>query len=555
MLPPTLKTLAKRVGEQAEHAVACMTRRGGEVVQWTSRLQREDSIGLVNGANFSTVRVPFMSKPTEHSPLALPPREAGESAVRWLCTGIRAAILDGRLPPGASIPATRTLAAEHRLARGTVVSAYDQLHSEGYITGTVGSGTYVNAVLPEDLLHASRVPAPTTTIPTPAARVLTGFAHRVQLFRGYEARALRAFRANQPALDLFPTTLWAQVAARRLRRATPESLLGCGPLGYRPLQEAVAEYLRTSRGVRCNAEQVAIVSGVQEALDLAGRMVLTPGDTVCLEDPGYPGAARVFEALGATIAAVPVDNEGITLTDASWKSARLAYVTPAHQFPLGMSMSLPRRLELLEWARATGGLIFEDDYDAEYRYAGHPVPALQGLDRHDVVLYAGTFSKVLFPSLRLGYLIVPPDLRARFAAAKSVVSRHASLQEQAILCDFITGGHFGRHVRRMREVYAERLAVLLEASRDRLSELMEVSDIEAGLQTVGWLRGGISGEAAASAAATRGVEITALSRFTHGPVRREGVQLGFAAVDPIELRRGVMELGNALEGLRTQSSP
>ncbi len=496
-----------------------------------------------------------MTKLSAGSSLVLPPREAGVSSRRWLCAAIQSAILDGQLPPGASVPATRTLAAQYRISRGTVVSAYHQLRSEGYVTGTVGSGTYVNSVLPDGLLHVSRNATTSTPIAPPAARALTAFAHRVQLFRGYEARPLRAFRANQPALDLFPTTLWAQVAARRLRRATPESLLGCGPLGYRPLQEAVADYLRDSRGVRCDAEQVAIVSGVQEALDLAGRMVLTPGDTVCLEDPGYPGAARVFEALGATIAAVPVDDEGITLTDASWRTARLAYVTPAHQFPLGTSMSLPRRLELLEWARASGGLIFEDDYDAEYRYADRPVPALQGLDRHGVVLYAGTFSKVLFPSLRLGYLIVPPDLRARFAAAKSVVSRHASLQEQAILCDFIAGGHFGRHLRRMREVYAERLAVLLEASRERLGGLIDVPDIEAGLQTVGWLRGGITGEAATSAALARGVEITALSRFTRGLVRREGVQLGFAAVDPIELRRGVMELGRALEGLRPPTSP
>lgn len=499
--------------------------------------------------------VPFMTKYAPVTSLVLPRRAAGVAAGHWLCVAIRAAILDGQLLPGAPVPATRALAAQYRLSRGTVIGAYDQLRSEGYLAGKVGSGTYVNSVLPDDFLHVSRAATIPATTAIPVERVLTEFAHRVQLFRGYEARALRAFRANQPALDLFPTALWAQVAARRLRRATPESLLGCGPLGYRPLQEAVADYLHNSRGVRCNAEQVAIVSGVQEALDLVGRMVLAPGDTVCLEDPGYPGAARVFEAVGATIAPVPVDDEGITLTDPWWRTARLAYVTPAHQFPLGTTMSLPRRLELLEWARGSGGLIFEDDYDAEYRYASHPVPALQSLDRHGVVLYAGTFSKVLFPSLRLGYLVVPPDLRARFAAAKSVVSRHASLHEQAILCDFMTGGHFGRHVRRMRDVYAERLAVLLEASRERLGGLMDVSGIEAGLQTVGWLRGGVTGEAAASAAAARGVEITALSGFSRGLAHREGVQLGFAAVDAIELRRGVMELGRALEEVRSTLAP
>jgi GntR family transcriptional regulator/MocR family aminotransferase len=229
---------------------------------------------------------------------------------------------------------------------------------------------------------------------------------------------------------------------------------------------------------------------------------------------------------------------------------RLAYVTPAHQFPLGIGMSLPRRLSLLEWARSAGALVFEDDYDAEYRYAGRPAPALQGLDRHGVVCFSGTFSKVLFPSLRLGYLVVPPDLVDRLAAAKSVVSRHVSVLDQAVLRDFIADGHFGRHVRRMREVYASRLGVLLSETRARLGGLLEVSEVEAGLQTVGWLRGGVTGTEAERAAADRGVEVASLSRYARLPLRREGLQLGFAAVDEQELRRGVRELGAALEGLR-----
>ncbi len=495
-----------------------------------------------------------MPKRTTALPLVLSPPPAGARITRWLFDALRAEILEGRLRPGARLPATRDLAAQHGVSRGTVVSVYEQLRSEGYVVGRVGSGTRVNAVLPEELLHAPSPggrPPPAGAQPAagaPAARALSRFARQVTLFRGYEPRSLRAFRANQPALDLFPITVWAQVAAHRLRRATPALLLGTEPLGYDPLRQAVADYLAASRGVRCELQQVAIVSGVQEALDLVARLALSPGDRVCIEEPGYSGAARVFEAHGATLAPVPVDAEGITLASRWWHGARLAYVTPAHQFPLGVAMSLPRRLALLEWARAEGALIFEDDYDAEFRYAGRPVPALQGLDRHGVVCFAGTFSKVLFPSLRLGYLVVPPDLVERLAAAKSVVSRHAPLLDQAILCDFIAGGHFGRHLRRMREVYAERLGVLLEEGRARLQGLVEISAIEAGLQTVGWLATGIAGVEAERAAARRGVEAYSLTRYARAPLWREGLQLGFAAVDAEEIRRGVRELAIALAG-------
>jgi GntR family transcriptional regulator/MocR family aminotransferase len=258
---------------------------------------------------------------------------------------------------------------------------------------------------------------------------------------------------------------------------------------------------------------------------------------------GYPGAARIFEVAGARIRNVGLDREGMKRPRGK---ARLAYVTPGHQFPLGMTMSLPRRLALLDWAQASGALIFEDDYDGEYRYAGRPMPALQGLDHDDLVLFAGSFSKVLFPSLRLGYLVVPPDLAPHFAAAKSVLVRHPPVLDQAVLCDFIAEGHFGRHLRRMREVYAERLSILQEGAQRELDGLLEISSVEAGLQTAGWLCKGLSAEAAAKAAAERSVEVTPLGSY--GPVAREGLVLGFAAVDGREIRRGVAELAADLAG-------
>ena len=323
--------------------------------------------------------------------------------------------------------------------------------------------------------------------------------------------------------------------------------MGCETLGYLPLREAVADYLNTSRGVNCTLKQVAIVSGAQEAFDLVARLFLDPGDRVCMENPGYVGAATVFQSLGANISHVPLDEEGLKLRESNLRGARLVYVTPGHQFPLGITMSLARRLQLLEFARKSGALILEDDYDSEFRYAGRPVPALQGLDRHGVVLLTGSFSKVLFPSLRLGYLVVPTDLVDRVSATLSITRRHAPLMEQAVLSDFITAGHFGRHLRRMRQIYAERLSVLLDAAQQNLAGLLEISEIEAGLQTVGWLQRGINAESAAATAAERNVEVTPLSIYSQGNVASTGLQLGFAAIDPKEIRRGVQDLAIALE--------
>jgi GntR family transcriptional regulator/MocR family aminotransferase len=316
------------------------------------------------------------------------------------------------------------------------------------------------------------------------------------------------------------------------------------------LREAVAEYLSTARGVKCTAQQVLIVSGAQEALDRSARVLLNPGEPVWMEEPGYPGAAVVFRALGAHICRVPVDSEGLNLERAigRWPRPRLVYVTPAHQFPLGVTMTLRRRLQLLEWARRSGTLIFEDDYDSEYRYSGRPVPALQGLDRAGVVIFAGSFTAVLFPALRLGYLVVPTGMVDVFAAAESVSTHHPPLLEQAILCDFIAEGHFARHIRRMRELYAERLGVLLDGARERLAASLEISNVEAGLQTVGWLNKGLNSERVAAAADREGIEVIPLSRYAYGRAKRDGLILGFAAVEPRELRRGIEKLAKVLNG-------
>ena len=467
-------------------------------------------------------------------------------AYRWLCDALRTAILHGRLRPGARLPSTRDLAAQHGLSRGTVITAYAQLGSEGYVDGTVGSGTYVNAVLPDALLQVTARAGRRDTSPPAPVRHISDYGKRVVAFRPLELRPSRAFRPNLPALDHFPTALWAQLASRRLRRTSAKMLMSGDSRGYPPLRAALADYLARSRGVICSPDQVFLVSGVQDGLDLVARLVLDPGDKVCVEDPGYRGAARVFAAVGARIAHVPVDDEGMTLPPARLRGARLVYLTPAHQYPMAVAMSLPRRLALLDWARTTGALVIEDDYDSEFRYSGQPLPSLQGLDRSGHVVFAGSFSKVLFPALRLGYLVVPPDLVDRFTAVRSMTTRYLPLLDQSVVCDFITEGHFGRHLRRMRQLYADRLATLLDCARRELAGALELSPVEAGLHTIGWLAAGLTGEAVAAAAAAHSVEVIPLREFHAGAMPRDGLQLGFGAVNEREIRRGVHDLARAI---------
>lgn len=488
----------------------------------------------------------FMAKQSGAFELTLPVQPPGTATYEWMYETVRTEILSGRLRPGTRLPSTRELAQHYRLSRGTIVNAFDLLKSEGYLQSSVGSGTFVSEVLPDDLLTVQRKHG--EAVGTPAReRRFSDYGKRVVYDPNFEPQPMRAFRANLPAVDLFPMHLWSTIAARRMRGAAANLLIGCDPIGYRPLREAVADYLNAWRGVKCTPDNVLILSGVQEAIDLTARVVLNPGDRVCIEDPGYQAAATVFEACGARVVPVPVDDEGLQVREDLLHGARLIYVTPAHQAPLGMTMSLRRRLALLDWAERNDALILEDDYDSEYRYSSRPVPALQGIDRCGNVIFAGSFNKVLFPSLRLGYVVAPEDVLARLEAVKSITSRHTQLIDQVVLCDFIAQGHFARHVRRMREVYAERLSVLLDSVRKELDGVMQISDIEAGLQTAAWLRPDIDAHAVEHRARARGIHVSALSNFARHPRSKDGLQLGFAAVGAGEIRRGVRELAAILE--------
>ncbi len=472
----------------------------------------------------------------------LPDRDSSLPAYRWLYSTLRGQILDGRLRPGARLPASRDLAQQYGISRGTIVEAFEQLRAEGYVESRTGAGTFVTQALPDDAFDTQT----STRKGAGNQRRVSAFAQRVSRFPAYQDIATRAFRPNLPALDLFPAEQWSKIVSRRLRSGDASLYMGCEPEGYRPLREAVADYLNAARGVRCTADQVLIVSGVQEALDIAARVLIDPHDRACIESPGYEGARIAFRAVGAEIVDINVDREGMRVGD-ELGDARVVYVTPAHQFPLGVTMSITRRLALLKWARSTGATIFEDDYDSEFRYQGRPIQALQGLDEDARVIFGGSFSKVMFPSLRLGYVVVPEDLHDAFAAAKSMTTRHAQLLEQAALFDFIANGHFARHVRRMRDIYAERMNVLLDESRRLLAGALCVSPVEAGLQTVGWLDAGIDATALANAIQSDHVDLRPLGHSNEGC---EALLLGFAAVDVNEIRRAVRVLASYVEFAR-----
>lgn len=486
--------------------------------------------------------------------LILPPRSEGTPSFQWLRNALRTEILNGRIEPGSKLPASRELARQYRLSRGTILAALDELQAEGYVEARRGSGTYVSRILPEHLLQTQQPTKQEANGIEPSGPHFSAFARRVRPLVFHVKPENRAFRTNLPALELFPTTVWAQVSARRLRAATARNLLGCESQGYFPLRQATASYLHTSRGVNCSVEQVVIVSGVQEGLDLAARLLLNAGDKVLVEDPGYQGAYSVFQAAGARIVSAHLDAEGAAPKEADFRGCRLAYVTPGHQYPVGMTMSLQRRLQLLAWAKKYDTTIFEDDYDSEFRFSGRPLPAMQGLDHGGKVIFCGSFNKVMFPSLRLGYLVVPQNLMDVFVQTKSMTTRHQPLLDQAVLCDFIELGHLGRHLRRMRKIYEERFHILLECAQQYLGEYLEIATIEAGLQTIGRLLIDVPAEVVAQRAEMVEIDVVPLSRYCHAASIAEGLQIGFAAVEEKEIRAGVVKLARIFEQLQTESS-
>lgn len=474
---------------------------------------------------------------------------------RQLYERLRQTILSGHMKAGARLPSTRGLASQLGVSRNTVFAAYMQLFAEGYILGKVGYGTSVAPLAPDKLLD---VPSKTRTIQQTAesqpgvelsqrGKAVLQAPHLPRTAFAWEPGQSPAFRIGIPALDAFPFDLWTRLLTRRARRSFSELSGDWHPAGYRPLREAIASYLGLIRGIACDADQIIITAGAQGAMDLAARVLLDPGDAAWIENPGYLGARGALLSAGARLIPVPVDAEGLNVAAGISREsqARLAVVTPSHQATLGVTMSLARRLALLAWAKERRAWILEDDYDSEYRFAGRPLAALQGLDDAGRVIYIGTFSKVLFPTLRLGYLVAPPALVDALIATRQFIDLHIPALAQAVIADFMNDGYFTRHIRRMRQLYAGRRAALVATLKQELDGTLEAQAPEAGMHLVGWLPPGIDDRTASGRAAAHGVQTPPVSAFCLEPLQRGGLLLGYAAVNEREIAAGVRQLAAA----------
>ena len=480
---------------------------------------------------------------------------------RQLYDRLRHAILSGQLHPGQVLPSTRALASELGISCNTVNNAYEQLCAEGYIERRVGQGTRVVCDLPEAFFLPQKGVPQKNIVPdesTPATPFLSrlgkDLTHQssVSSIQTYlRPTPPCAFRTGTPELRAFPFQQWSQVAAHCARYTLKNMANYQEIAGFYPLREAIAIHASITRGVHCQAEQVIIVPGAQAALDIAARLLLNPGDLAWVENPGYLGARQTLLNVGAQLAPIPVTSEGINVEVGQklYPHGRLAYVTPSHQFPSGITMHLSQRIALLQWAKQANAWILEDDYDSDYRFSGRPLDALQGLDLAQRVIYIGTFSKVLFPALRIGYLIVPPQLVPAFLSLCSYTHTHVPILDQLTLEAWITKGYLLRHIRRMRDLYAARKAFLIESLQKELGGCIEVQPPQAGLHLMGWLQPGLDDLQITQQAASCGLEIISLSALTLGSSQRGGLVLGYGTVNEQEIQAGVRQLVRVFSSL------
>ena len=509
--------------------------------------------------------MPPISPPLSFNPAGIE-LDRRQGLTRQLYEALRQRVLDGRLVSGTRLPATRDLAAALSISRNSVVRAYDQLYAEGFIESRVGDGTYV-AQLPMAKKLSTKVSTGLSTGLSPG--LSTKWAnlpedlddeviHSAGLARIKDHHLPqpplgppRAFRVGVPAFDLFPFEVWAKLNGAFWRKPDLEQLCYGDPAGDGRLRGLIAAYLRSSRGMQCTAEQIVITSGAQQAISLCAQLLVEPVDGVAVENPGYRAAGHAFALAGGQLHGVPVDGEGMdcqvlgTLND-----CRVAYVTPSHQYPLGVVMSLARRLELLAWAERSGGWIVEDDYDGEYRYSGAPLSPLAALDRNGRVLYVGTFGKVAFPALRLGYLVLPPGLVQAFTRRRAVDVRHSEVSTQAVMAEFMAAGHFQRHIRRMRRAALSRRNALLAGWPDGLPGVGPLPSVAAGLHMTVRVESLAREQVLLAQAHAAGVEINGLSSYwlagASPPAdQRAGLVMGFAAVPEADIAQALARLHQA----------
>ncbi|MBC7933387.1 MAG: PLP-dependent aminotransferase family protein [Rubrivivax sp.] len=449
---------------------------------------------------------------------------------RQIYQQLRAGVLDGRLKSGDRLPSSRELAEELAVARKTVSNVYDLLMSEGFLSTRPGSGTFVADGIPGRRKAVARALSP-LDVPEQwnSLSLLLAAPRRDLPFD---------FVVGIPDVSRFPFPLWRSLLNSRARMLSKSADTYAEPQGYAPLREAIARYAGFTRAVACSSDDVLVTNGAQQAFSLIAYVLVRPAAVVAMEQPGYPRARWLFEAHGARIAEVPVDEEGLVVERLP-RNAKLVYVTPSHQYPLGMRMSLPRRLALLEWAARHGAAVIEDDYDSEFRFAARPLDSLQSLDRHGVALYVGTFSKVLFPGARTGFIVAPEPVRGALVAARQLTDWHGPLLTQATLARFIQEGHLARHIRKMRRIYAERRLELLRCLEALPADSLAPRPSVTGLHISVRLHRNLSADAVAESAARVGVSV--------GSLGEHGLALGYGAIETGQIAEGVRRLGRAIK--------
>lgn len=459
----------------------------------------------------------------------------------------REAILDGRLHPRMKLPSSRALSETMQISRNSVLQGFDRLIDEGYLLTKPGSGTYVSDTIPDELI----------AIPNRSDVSVQAFDSALELNpQLLEMARLRdkgntrhsMFNIGVGCVDLFPHQLWGRLLGRVWRQSRKTQGKHSHSAGHLPLREAISDYARSTRGLNCTPEQIIIVNGTQQAINLTAQVLLQQGDEVWLDEPGYDGALGAFLSQNLQVRPVSLDDEGTKIAEAiqQWPSVKLAFTAPSHQFPLGGTLSLPRRLALLDWAAEQNKWILEDDYNSEFRYSARPIQALQGLDKQQRVIYAGTFSKMLLPELRLGFLVVPPKLVDAFNLAKHYADSHTAYLEQATLALFIAEGHYARHVRRVRKACLARQTALITAIEQYLPDKLSVQTSDSGIHLVCWLKGGLTEDEVINKCRQLSLGAQPLSRYCQAPYPRQAILLGYAAHTPDELRENIKNLAQVL---------
>lgn len=494
---------------------------------------------------------------------------------RQIYEEIRRAILSGRLSAGHKMPSTRALSQSLGISRATVTMSYEYLLSEGYFEALTGSGTYVSRKIPEDLMHVDHELSSDASTELPdAAEPFVPVQHKRLSWYGQTLASRNwldfpdvepsiQFSFGRPDLDEFPMRLWSQLISKYLNQRDLSSLdCPTRSKGHLPLRQALAGYLARARAFQCDPERIVIVNGSQQAIALVARILVDRDDYAAIEEPGYLGAQKALMAAGANLLPIPVDHAGLRVEDlkrrfdvGSGLSAKLVYVTPSHQYPTGVALALPRRLELLKWAARTGTYIIEDDYDSEYRYKGRPIPALAGLDKYGSVIYIGTFSKVLFPAMRLGYIVLPENLVDVFARGKWLVDRHSALLDQQVLTEFISAGHLERHIRKMRGLYERRRKLFVDKLKETFGNRISILGDNAGINVLVRFNTECGDDELVERAMQQGVGLSSTRKYYIGQHRPNEFLLNYGGLKDEDLLEGIRVIASILDENVAMSAP